>query len=45
MMEYPDFEKRLNEHTLPGTIFYFVSNTPDADAANRCADRVREYRV
>ena len=45
MMEFDDFERRLRDHSLPGNIFYYVSNTPGVDVANRCADKVREYRV
>ena len=43
-VEYGDFCQALTEHRLPGGVLYHVKNAPDADAANRCMDRVRQYQ-
>ena len=40
-----EFQSALAEHRLVGGVFYQVGGVPDADAANRCMDQVREYRV
>jgi hypothetical protein len=45
MAEYPEFVARLDRHELPGGVFYTVTGAPDADAANRCMEKVRSYRV
>jgi hypothetical protein len=45
MAEYPDFLERLARHELPGGVFYYVTGAPDSDAANRCMEQVRAYRV
>ena len=38
-------EARLDRHELPGGVFYNVSGAASVDAANRCMERVRAYRV
>jgi len=43
--EYPDFLAALDRHTLPGGVLYRVRNVPGIDEANRCMERVREYRA
>jgi hypothetical protein len=43
--EYPDFVGRLARHALPGGVFYYVTGAPDIDAANRCMEEVRSYRL
>jgi hypothetical protein len=45
MAEYPDFVERLARHALTGGVFYYVSGAPDLDAANRCMEKVRSYRL
>jgi hypothetical protein len=45
MADYPDFVGRLARHELPGGVFYYVTGAPDIDAANRCMEQVRRYRV
>jgi hypothetical protein len=42
---YHDFLRALAQHRLPGGVLYHVKDVPDADAANRCMDLVREYRA
>jgi hypothetical protein len=42
---YQDFITKLDAHQLPGGTFYYVSGAPDADAVNRCMEKVRDYRV
>jgi hypothetical protein len=42
---YKDFTERLNNHTLPGGTFYYVSGAENADEVNRCMEKVREYRT
>jgi hypothetical protein len=44
-VEYGQFLPALKEHRLVGGVFYNVTGVPDADAANRCMERVREYRA
>ena len=39
------FCERLRRHKLRGNVLYDVSGVPDADAANRCMEEVRDYRV
>ncbi|HUU42491.1 MAG TPA: hypothetical protein VMX57_01855 [Planctomycetota bacterium] len=41
---YRDFVCALDRHELVGGVRYVVTNTPDADVANRLMDRVRDYR-
>ncbi|MHB9029721.1 MAG: hypothetical protein ACYC9O_13220, partial [Candidatus Latescibacterota bacterium] len=43
--DFRSFSEKLDHHLLTGGTLYFVSNTPDADAANRTMDRVRKYRA
>ena len=45
LADYRDFVAKLDVHQLPGGVFYYVSGAPDADAVNRCMEKVREYRV
>jgi hypothetical protein len=42
---FPEFCQALHEHRLIGGVFYRVTNVPNPDAANRCMDLVREYRL
>jgi len=44
-VDYPTFGERLQRHALPGGVLYIVSDVPSAGAANRCMEKVREYRV
>ena len=44
-VEYQSFVEQLEQHKLSGGIFYRVSGAPDIDSANRCMEKVREYRV
>ncbi len=39
------FKSALGEHALLGGVFYKVDDVPDIDAANRCMDQVRQYRI
>jgi hypothetical protein len=43
-LPFPEFERLLAAHRLPGGIFYQVEDAPGADAVNRCMDKVRAYR-
>lgn len=43
--DYEPFLQRLQRHELTGGVLYQVKNVPDSAAANRCMDRVREYRA
>lgn len=43
--EFGGFLKALEARRLPGGILYSVAGAPDADAANRCMEKVRAYRV
>ena len=43
-VDFEPFLEKLNEHGLPGGVLYKVSNLPDVDSANRCMEKVREYR-
>lgn len=42
---YEGFEAALDRHALPGGVLYQVRGVPNADAANRLMERVREYRA
>ncbi len=44
-VEYGEFCRALEEHRLPGGVLYHVKDVPDLDSANRCMDRVREYKL
>ena len=43
--EFPEFVAALEAHHLEGGVLYKVQHVPDADAANRLMDRVRQYEV
>jgi len=43
--EYGPFCERMERHELCGNVLYHVSGVPDADAGNRCMQKVRDYRV
>ncbi len=43
--EYQEFVDRLERHDLPGGVMYQVKNVPDVDTANRCMEKVRDYRT
>jgi hypothetical protein len=43
--DFVRFAEALARHELPGGVLYKVSGVPDARAANRLAQQVREYRV
>lgn len=45
MADYNTFMESLDKHSLCGGIFYYVSETPDIDSANRAMEKVRAYRV
>lgn len=42
---FADFVEKLDRHDLAGGVFYQVQNVPNVDAANRCMEKVRGYRV
>ena len=42
---FEDFADRLGRHALAGGVLYSVSGAPDINAANRCMETVRAYRV
>jgi hypothetical protein len=44
-VEYGDFCQALEKGRLTGGVLYHVKDVPDVDTANRCMDRVREYRL
>jgi hypothetical protein len=39
------FENHLNQHTLPGGVFYWVNSSKSVDQVNRIMERVRNYRI
>jgi hypothetical protein len=43
--DYEPFCERLRRHDLPGGVLYRVQHVPHVDAANRCQEDVRAYRV
>jgi len=43
--EFPEFTRALDRHELTGGVLYKIQGVPDADAANRWMDRVREYVI
>jgi len=43
--EFAEFAERLDRHDLAGGVFYQVYQVPDRDTANRCMEKVRNYRV
>ncbi len=44
-VDFDAFTDRLNSHNLTGGVFYKVQGVPDVAAANRCMEKVRQYRV
>jgi len=42
---YNEFVENLDRHHLCGGVFYNVYGTPNIDTANRCMEKVRDYRV
>ena len=42
---YEQFIDRLSRKALPGGVLYQVTGVADVDAANRCMEKVRAYRV
>ena len=44
-VDFSDVAQGLEQHTLCGGVLYKVSNAPGAEAANRCFEQVRRYRV
>ena len=43
-VDYNDFTAKLQRHRLCGGVCYRVTDTPDADQANRCMEAVLGYR-
>lgn len=43
--DYEKFVKKLEHHKLTGGVLYEVSGVPDTDTANRCMEKIREYRL
>jgi hypothetical protein len=43
-VSYMQFQQALTSHNLPGGILYIVSDVPDIEEANRCMEKVRQYR-
>lgn len=43
--EFDRFVERLDRHELPGGVLYQVRGAPDVATANRCMQRVRQYRA
>ena len=43
--QFAPFEAALQSGQLVGGVFYTVEGVPDVDTANRCMERVREYRT
>jgi len=44
-VDFATFCERLTQRTLPGGVYYRVKGPAEADAANRCMERVRSYRA
>ena len=44
-VDFATFAEKLTKHQLPGGVLYRVEEAPDVDAANRCMEEVRAYRV
>jgi len=42
-VDFAHFTSALDQHILPGGVFYHVTDAPDADTANRWMERVRGY--
>jgi hypothetical protein len=45
LCKYDEFITALEQHNLPGGIFFYVSGAEDANIVNRCMEKVRTYRV
>ena len=43
--DFHKFAKKLDQHALPGGVFYQITGAESIDAANRCMEQVREYRL
>lgn len=43
--QFEEFQRGLEERTLCGGVLYRVETAPDVDAANRCMEQVRAYRL
>ncbi len=43
--EFDAFSEKLKRHELCGGVFYQVQGVPNVEAANRCMETVRAYRV
>lgn len=41
---FMDFAEKLEGHRLPGGVLYRVHGVPEAAEANRCMEKVRDYR-
>jgi hypothetical protein len=44
-VDFKHFVEKLHQHKLSGGVFYRVEEAPEIDAANRCMEKVRAYRV
>jgi len=44
-VDFERFRLALQQHRLVGGVFYHVKQAPSVDAANRCMEQVRAYRV
>lgn len=44
-VDFASFAEKLDRQALLGGVFYQVQGAPHADAANRCMEKVRPYRV
>jgi len=45
MVDYSTFKEKLEQHKLPGGVYYYVSGASDIDSVNRCMEHVRKYRT
>jgi len=43
--DFNAFTRKLGAGALPGGVLYKVSGVPDVDTANRCMEKVRQYRA
>ena len=44
-VDFEKFKKSLDQHKLPGGVFYQVKKAPDIYTANRYMEKVRSYRL
>ncbi len=44
-VDFDVFAEKLQRHQLRGGVFYKVKGVPSVDAANRCMEKVRAYRM